>query len=303
MARISWRTPRASLTVQVLGAVSGGVIALAIISAISVWEMASLNRATSVMMAEEAHMSEALLELEAALGAARADVGLVASYPEAQRTERVSALAEVQTLFEEELAAFGASYEEIFHSPSPHLADAEAAWRAYRVAVDTRLIPAAKGGDLEAFAAAHAGAVTQVATLDESLMALEEDVLAALDAVETEHAARANQLTVLMIVLAVVGTAIASAIGVFVARRIATSADALKRSMTALAAGDLTVEANVSSNDEIGAACAARHHERDQPVGPDGGGSLRGAIGGKPAGGGRRGGELGAGGRGGILDR
>lgn len=241
------------LMAQISVAVGAALAALAVVTTVAVVELNHLNAVTHDMLATEAAMTEELLILEDALWEARSDIGLIASYPESDRPERVAELAAAMDAFESQLQEFASHYESTFGIASEHVETTAALWATYRGEVESTLVPAASDGDLEAFAAAREGGVAQDgAAVVQAMVDLQSDVTEFLDAQEEQQVAQAERLEIVMIGLGVIGGLLAAAAGVAIALKISRAAGKLKSAMSALAVGDLTHEAGVTSGDEIG---------------------------------------------------
>jgi methyl-accepting chemotaxis protein len=244
---------RVTLTAQVLGAVGGAVAVLMAVGATVFIQMATLDTATRAAQADSAVMSESILSLQNTLWAARQSAGTVASYPVADRPEQLTKLEVNYATFEKELATFGESYTATFGAAPAGLADVQAQWASYKKLMLGDFMPAAMADDLDLLKTVREGGARQAGTdLVAGVAALTADVQGELVAQENANTARSNLVRFLVVGLVALGAVVAGLLGWLVARKIKKAARAVSGSLEAMAAGDLRVEAVVTSNDELG---------------------------------------------------
>jgi methyl-accepting chemotaxis protein len=137
--------------------------------------------------------------------------------------------------------------------------DSFASGRAeYVELVETELLPAADTGDLEAFAE------IQSRQLQPLLQTIADDIEAEGVAQSSQAAVRnadaaeqARSAVGLLVATALGSVSVATALTVFVVRRISLTVRSVQRSAEAMAAGDLTVPTGVTSGDQLGRMAAA----------------------------------------------
>ncbi|MCB2412910.1 methyl-accepting chemotaxis protein [Demequina sp. TTPB684] len=244
---------RMSLTAQILSAVGGGLLALVVVGTVASVQMASIDAETRHMVTDQEVMSASILNLQNVLWAARQSAGTVASYPVEDRPEQLVKLRENYARFDTALAEFGASYEATFGHAPQGLDVVQTQWIAYQDGILNEFIPAAIDDDLDLLKSVREGGIRAAGTdLVAAVGQLTEDVNAELLIQEDANTARSSAVRTLVLVLVVVGTAGAAVLGWAVARRIGHGAKAVSASLEAMAKGDLTQTAKVTSRDEIG---------------------------------------------------
>ena len=124
------------------------------------------------------------------------------------------------------------------------------AWTAYR---DTTVLPLAQDGDVAAVEAAlNASAAGDSDNAGRALGLASGQVNNAVQEVQDQATAAIRQALVILVVGFAVSVTIAAALVIAVTRRIKRGLDEVRASLDAMASGDLTVEALVMDNDELG---------------------------------------------------
>ncbi|MCV2394768.1 methyl-accepting chemotaxis protein [Actinotalea sp. M2MS4P-6] len=171
-------------------------------------------------------------------------------------SEKEEAGVAVRTAFDDMNAAaadFVATYTAQIGTEPAAWADFTDAFDSYQVLVEGEMLDAAVADDRELFSqirtggAADAGA-NLIAHLDE----LNADVVALMDEAAHQADATAARSITLTIVIVVAGALLVLVLGFLVAAGVLRSVVAVKRSVDALATGDLTVLPDVRSHDELG---------------------------------------------------
>ncbi|WP_156162158.1 HAMP domain-containing protein, partial [Demequina iriomotensis] len=239
---------RFPLTAKILGAFGIVVAILAAVGVFSIVQMGAQG-VDQKAITERAYRADlAVAELTDAFWQMRAQsLRLRASAPEDLATDYAT-LQTLQASFEEEFATLGTTFEELFGVPlADDGGDGVAVYERYKLAQASAFDPAYTGEEItkeeraelgDAMVAAVAGLTDQIGPQIEADMA------------ESDSAVAATKLLVTVVV--VVGVIIALGLGIVLARRIKVAAGELQTSIDAMADGDLTVEAHVTSNDEIG---------------------------------------------------
>ncbi|WP_062517458.1 methyl-accepting chemotaxis protein [Demequina gelatinilytica] len=154
--------------------------------------------------------------------------------------------------FEEAVATYAVLFEEAYGSPLPDDEEAAAAWEAFKSGSLAQGDPAL---------AATAPTGQEMAALSDALgesvvaMTSEAPEQARLELQETiDGGNQARVFIAIVVVLSLLGCIV---VGTVITRAILRGVRALKTSIDALADGDLTVEATVKSNDEVGDMAAS----------------------------------------------
>ncbi len=231
------------------------LIAAAVAAAVGVLGIAALattNDATSAMYAQNFSGLEAVenvrrLTLE--LRIAVTNHGM--SFDDATMAKYESQYADKRTELETAVEAYAASG--LGEVRTKALADYKEGLAAYVDVAETELMPASRENDVEAWTTARdEDAVPQIQKMMGALDQIAEREMK--DAGDTASAAQStytsNRMQVL--VLLVAGVVIAVGIGALVARSIVRNLRRVQIVCDALAAGDLTRTANLTSSDEVG---------------------------------------------------
>ena len=244
---------RMTLTLQILGAVGTAVAMTLVIGAVAMGSLTTERSETADIVEQNAVVSVALADVQNTLWSARNDASVVGAYPEDMRADRLATAVGALDAFEASLASFKSSYEGVFDESPAGYDDLVSTWAAYRDNVQNELLPLAVDGDQEEFA------VERDTTTADAGAVLVAAVTAFTDGVNTNlanHAADADATAsrnqIIVVSLIVVGALASVAVGWWVASRIRKAAQAVQTSLIALAQGDLTVPARVTSNDEVG---------------------------------------------------
>jgi methyl-accepting chemotaxis protein len=133
------------------------------------------------------------------------------------------------------------------------LDQADQAWKSYADVVGGRLLQLAHSGNMQAFMTLRIQQVKPVsATLNAALDSLEKSLTAQGDASVTAATSAYHSARTLILIVLIVGVAIALALGVFVAGLVIRPVIAVRNGLVAMAAGDLTARVDVTSRDEVG---------------------------------------------------
>ncbi|WP_024286272.1 methyl-accepting chemotaxis protein [Cellulomonas sp. KRMCY2] len=133
-----------------------------------------------------------------------------------------------------------------------------AGWAEWTSIRDTQLLPAALADDRVEFEQILLDVAEPVkGVYVDALDATAAEIVAYTGSVAAESAAEEQSRTRLMIGVLVAGLLVTGLLGLYVAKAIRTALNKVRTSLDAMAAGDLTVEADVSSTDEIGQMAAS----------------------------------------------
>ncbi|QTE31274.1 methyl-accepting chemotaxis protein [Pengzhenrongella sicca] len=127
----------------------------------------------------------------------------------------------------------------------------------YRTIVDEELVPAAMVNDHETFAAVLGDATAIVTGMLGDIADIEQEIAAEMVDLADSAAADARMAIIATVGILAVVVAVGIAVGAVIANGMLRSVLAVKRSVDAMATGDLTVRPDVRSGDEIGQMAAA----------------------------------------------
>ncbi len=252
-AGISRGPMRFPLAAQIATAAGSVMVVLIAVGAVGTVQLRAADVVRADIVADEETMAASTLSLQNALWVARAAAGNVASYPEDARQEMLDRLNVSYTEFEQGLDAYDATFTEVFGEPSPDVPAVREAWASYRHTLLNDVMPAAMAGDLEEYQRIREGGAADAGTaLVGDVANLVNDANSRLANQAEQARAESAAVQTLVLVLMAVGVVASTLVVVWVVRRVRRSAGALAASMVALAEGDLTKSAHVTSADEIG---------------------------------------------------
>ncbi|WP_082105481.1 methyl-accepting chemotaxis protein [Demequina subtropica] len=243
---------RFPLTAKILGAFG---LVVAILATVGVFSIAKMHEQGDAQKATTEHAYRAdmaVASLTDAFWQMRAQsLRLRATEPEDLAAEYAT-LTELQAAFEAEFATLGAAFEELFGVPLADDGSGQETYARYKLAQASAFDPSYTGEEITKEERSELGnaMVAAVGSLTEQIG---PQIQAEIAASDDEVSATATLLTVIV----VAGIVAAIALGLVLARRITGAAGELKTAIDAMADGDLTVEATVRSNDEVGDMAAS----------------------------------------------
>ena len=194
-----------------------------------------------------------LSSMQDALWTVRNLITAVGAYPPAGKQAQLDKLATAETALDTAMAAFEDKYTSAFGTDPTGWTDFGSSLAAYRKSVDEQMNPAALADDRDAWAAARDGGVADLgATMVKDMADIGTEVHSSVAAVATAADREARTAIVITIVVIVLGILATTAIGIAIATGIRKSVAQVKRSIDAIARGDLTVAPEVRSADELG---------------------------------------------------
>ncbi|SEJ55499.1 methyl-accepting chemotaxis protein [Demequina mangrovi] len=239
---------RFPLTAKILGAFGAVVAILAAVGVFSIAQMHAQGDSQQAVTERAYRADMAVAELTDAFWQMRAQSLRLRAVEPADQAAAYATLQQLQGEFEAEFATLGATFEELFGVP---LADdggaGIATYERYKLAQASAFDPAYSGEIISKEERAELGdaMVAAVSSLTEQIG---PQVVAGIEAADAE----VNRVAVVLTAIVVAGIVLAMGLGIVLARRITGAAGELKVAIDALADGDLTVEAEVRSNDEVG---------------------------------------------------
>uniref|UniRef100_UPI000A828EA6 HAMP domain-containing protein n=1 Tax=Demequina salsinemoris TaxID=577470 RepID=UPI000A828EA6 len=243
----SRRGPRFSLAAQLFTAVGTVVAALAVVGLVSVTTLHSVVDDNADLLEAKTGMSESIASLTDALWEARATEYHLNGASDSKIPSLVEDLQKSQSQFEEEFTTFVADYEATFGEEVFGLDLINATWEGYKAAVLSVWVPT-DGVEPASDATITGYDITITSLIEEFNYAIDTRI----DARTADSAASADSVTWLVTGLLIAGIAVGVTVGWWTTRRITRAAAIVKRSLEAMATGDLTLEATVTSKDEMG---------------------------------------------------
>jgi methyl-accepting chemotaxis protein len=238
---------RLSISAKVLGLLaSAGLVGVLVVvtAAASLTQLREDVSRTSGYVAQLGQISD----LQRALQAGRARM---VEYPAASEEVR----EDLRTQLDEyvvKIAEQRAAYEDLVVDDQAW-ADFDSGWDAMVALAQDELFPMADSGDAAGAAALYRGEILPQTTVAvEAIVAENAAVAEVADANAAASGATVTRTLVTSVVILLVGLAVVLALGFVVARRLAKDAGEVRGALEAMAQGDLTVRADVRSDDELG---------------------------------------------------
>jgi methyl-accepting chemotaxis protein len=250
-SRLGLRLP---LATQIIGVAVIATVFAAGVGAFAAAQMTQIKQATAAMAAADASVNGALSSLQAALWSVRMNTGMIATYPTAEgKADMVAAMNAAYDSVDSSSADLAAAFQDAFGTLPGGWDEFGTAWTEYRAILDDELIPLSLADDREGFVELREGGAGEKGTaLVNSIADVQAQIAATIATDADKVASRAAQAITVTVIGLAIGAAAAIAFAVWVARRIRRAALAVRTSLTAMADGDLTVEAVAGSRDEIG---------------------------------------------------
>ena len=251
-------TVRFGIRARILSLVAIFVLVLVVVSTMSITALRTTSDDAKTIVGLQTSVAGPLNAVHQNQLKARMIVAQIAAAPDADTAEEwlVS-----QAENDAEIAADLEKLQAAVDGASPALERFYPAYEAWVDARDTILVPAALEGDATLYADALNETTeplkdAYLVDLDEAHVELDEYAGTISDAAHEES----SRATIVVVVIGLVGVALALAGGLFVAGGIRRSVGAVQRSLKALSAGDLTVRADVTSRDETGVMANDLNH-------------------------------------------
>jgi methyl-accepting chemotaxis protein len=248
---------RSRIRLSVAGKILALVATAAVVTAaLGTFAGITINRVrsdTDELAHIQSTVSRSLTDLTGALWSVRNQISAIGSYPPSGKQAATDALAEYYAALDTAIETFDAEYTAEFGSQPESWDEFTATLATYREGVDSKLVPAAVANDQELWAQVRDGGITDLGTqMLSNLASVDEEVTGAIDAVALNADSQARTSIVIAIIVIVVGILATTGIGLVIATGIRRSVAEVKRSVDAMARGDLTVVPEVRSADELG---------------------------------------------------
>ena len=247
------RSVRASVRAKILGLVAVFAVFSIGLGSFAALEIAKTNSDAAHMADSQATVSTSLTGLKDALWNVRMYIPLVAAYEGAGKQAQLDKLDAAFGVMETSTSDFDATFEAANGASPANWTEFTASWANYRAIVEGDLMTAAMADDRAEFAVIRAGGAADLgAKMIADLTAVEAEVTATMVTLADRSEAEATTAVLTTIAILVVGLLIATVTGIALANSIRKAVLEVKRSVDAMALGDLTVRPQVNSGDEIG---------------------------------------------------
>jgi methyl-accepting chemotaxis protein len=248
---------RATVRMKIFAVVGLFAVLSGALGLFATMEMTSIAGATQAAKTQ-AQVGDALGDLKAALLDVRVSMlrtGLVLP------ADRPDALAELEAAYSS-LDEVKATYAQVYQGANgelpANLTKFEDSFAQYRTVVDGELVPAAMAGDTETFAEVLSGGLNDtIASMLGDVGDIEAEISDQMNTLADDAAHEARNAILVTVALIVGVIVLGSVVGSIVANGIRRSVLEVKRSVDAMATGDLTQAPSIASQDEIGQMAAA----------------------------------------------
>ncbi|MGW6131128.1 methyl-accepting chemotaxis protein [Cellulomonas sp. NPDC055163] len=238
--------------VRILAGVLVMAVVVVVVGSVATLQIRGLERNAHDLYAENLTELNSLASMQRSLASSRARVQEYSLADADRRAEIAGEVEELHVAIDDAITAY-----------RPHAID-DAAVEGFAVAIDEyqAVVPGlyeiADSGDLAGFQAYFTEAMRPALSDAGDTLELEREAQAA-SAQERNTVATRSTASGLRLILLVAGLGIAAAVGLALvaARTVTRPLHAVGRSLEAMAAGDLTVDAGVRSRDEVGAMARA----------------------------------------------
>ena len=255
----SSRLSRASIRTKILGLVAVFAIASSALGGFAVLQVLHIKGDTTEMAATQATVGKALTTLKDSLWGVRMYIPLVMAYEGDGKQVQFDKLQDAYAAMDTASTDFAAAFQDANGGDLPANWDEfTTSWTNYRTMVDGDLMAAAMADDRPLFAQVRAGGAADLgAKMIGSLTDVDAEVSATMAAITARVDSQATATIRWTVAIAATGILVASLLGILLAGSIRRSVVDVKRAVDAMATGDLTVQAEAHSGDEIGQMATA----------------------------------------------
>ncbi|WP_160297630.1 HAMP domain-containing protein, partial [Demequina salsinemoris] len=238
---------RFGLSLQVLLAFGTVVALLAAVAAIAVIQLRGQGSNDQQAMEHSSDSDTKAAEVLAALNAVRFQQMEMRSSSGDELVADWATEQELFTAFESKLDEFSQFFTSTYGADMQWGTEEQQAWQDYKDAITSAYDPTYTGTEVDRSTRAEL-ADTMLGHVGDLTDQVDDQI-----AINSADAAsQVTKVTYMLVGIAVVAVGVAVALGVWFARRITGAAGKVERSLEAMGEGDLTVEADVTSNDELG---------------------------------------------------
>lgn len=217
-------------------------------------QLLNLKSSSAHSSAAQATVTKSLTALTDALWQVRDGANLMAAYVGADNQTQYAKLQSSYTTFDAAEASFASTYQVAYAGAPAMWSEFTTTYAKYRPLLDGDFMKYALADDSVAWANARktSGLATIGAQMVADLAKVNDEVSATQASAAAREARTAQTSVALTVVLLLVGLALATAVGMTISGGIHHSVLNVKRSVDALARGDLTVAPDVRTLDEVG---------------------------------------------------
>ena len=241
--------------------VAGKIMSLVALSGIvtaglGVYASTTINQVrseTARVAGVQAAVSTPLTGLKDALWNVRLLITAAGAYPPDEKQKASEDLTAAYQSLDSATSAFHDAYGTALGGEPASWPQFTSALADYRKAVGAQLMPAAMADDREQWVTLRDGGISDLgAQMVANLTSVDSDVTRAMGDVAHRAEQEARTAVIITIVVIVLGIAATTSVGIVVGTGIRRSVAQVKRSVDAIARGDLTVAPDVRSADELG---------------------------------------------------
>nr|WP_227424204.1 methyl-accepting chemotaxis protein [Pengzhenrongella sicca] len=251
------RSSRGSVRVKILALVGIFAVMSSGLGIFAAVKMTSIADAAKDGQTQEG-VGISLAAMKSALGDVRMLGMQVAAVQPADKQVRFDKLQVALAAMETAMASYADTYEAANGALPANLEVFSASWVSYRAILDGELMPAAMANEREEFATILTGDASGIITeMLANVTEIEDEIATEIETIAGFAASEARSAIIATVVI-LVGVILAGIVlGTLIANGMLRSVLAVKRSVDAMATGDLTVRPDVRSGDEIGQMAAA----------------------------------------------
>jgi methyl-accepting chemotaxis protein len=242
-----------SVRTKILGVAVAATVVLAAVGTFAAVQLVRVRADADRLADAQESVSGALSDLKDGMWTVRMRIYATGAALPSEKAEAGAAVTAGFSDLDGFASAFEAAYADATGADPAAWADFTDALAAYRAVVGGEMLDAAVADDRAQFSSIRTGGAADAgAGLIAHLGELEDDVVAVVDGIAADADATATRAILLTVVIGALGTLLVVALGLVVAAGVLRSVVSVKRSVDALATGDLTVAPESRSQDELG---------------------------------------------------
>lgn len=246
-----------SIRAKLLALVTVATLTTVVLGGIALQSLATLRTTTSEMVETQTELNTSLATLKDGVWNMRNRVSMLGSYIGGDVSGPVEDVRAANLQLDDAISDFGERFRASTGREPDHFAEFTAALGGYREILDNGMVPAAEAGDRAGYLVADEEVTPIGGEMVENLTAVNDETGAYLRELADEADATAARGVVAIGVSAMVGTLLAVTFGLIIANVVRRPIARVQRSLEAMAEGDLTVGADVTSADEVGRMASA----------------------------------------------
>ncbi|MHB1064298.1 MAG: methyl-accepting chemotaxis protein [Georgenia sp.] len=246
-----------SIRTKLLALVTVATLTTLVLGGIALQSLGNLRTTTSQMVETQSQLNTSLATLKDGVWNMRNRVSMLGSYVGGDVSAPVEAVRAANLQLDAAVTDFGERFTAATGREPTNLAEFTEALNGYREIFDTGMVPAAEAGDRAGYQFADEEVTPIGARMVDNLTAVNDETGAYQRRLADEADATAERGIVAIGVSAIVGTLLALTFGLTIANVVRRPIARVQRSLEAMAEGDLTVGADVTSADELGRMASA----------------------------------------------